>query len=600
MERIRGVIGALALVLAAGANAATVVVNFDSVSTAGGTVSGAAVVNYFATFGVTFSAGDPSVQPVVLTAAPWEPAPSAPNIFGTTGPGDGFTYTLKFANPVGPVSFTRPTLIATTPSGVTMATWSATAYDAANNPLGSVGEPLLASFGTIPAQTFTLTGPGIDHIVFFTNVQNFAGSNLIFDNLTFTTSSTITGCDPGSVIPVSLEPQHQSITLTNIAKGIIVQYGQLDLEFQVAAPQGFGALCSATSNNGALPVDVLFLAGPVPVALQSVTTATMTVFDAGATGPLSTCDFAGVANNCILNGTYDPSAHYVRWQSNGFSTQLIGWALPGFNTGPLNYWVNAEGIGLSGTVSMSQVVNAADRYIHVTLIDHLPAIAWYTIAQDPGNVVLSLTDEQGRSTGVVGGNMLLQIPGSFYLPSDTNPAVLIANAPAGAYSLGVTGTNSGPYALSVAVADMRTSAVQQANVTGDISQGETVKFNMQLDGSTSPSLTFSAGFDGGGQRPRDVNKLLSYINVTGTSTDLPLGATSFALNVVYGRTVVPSTFTATLNGTDISAQFNVVPGTSQMVTLPLGRGRNVLELGVQGLVGTRTVADKDRLVFSVP
>jgi hypothetical protein len=329
----------------------------------------------------------------------------------------------------------------------------------------------------------------------------------------------------------------------------------------------------------------------------------MTVFDAGATGPLSACDFSilpGVNNNCILNGAYDPTAHYVRWQSEGFSTQLVGWTLPLLNTGPLNYWVSAEAIGLSGTVSMPQVVAAADRYIHTTLIDHLPAVASYTIIQDPGNIVLSLTDDQGRSTGVVGGNLLLQIPGSYYLPSETNPAVLVANAPAGSYAVGVTGTNSGPYALSVAVADMRTSAVQQANVTGDIGQGETARFSMQLDGSTSPSLSFSAGFDGGGQRPRDVNKLLSYINVTGASTDLPLGATSFTLNVLYGRTVVPATFSATLNGADVSALFNVSPGTSQRVTLPLGRGRNVLELGVQGLVGTRTVADKDRLVFSVP
>src|SRR4051812_1583297 len=224
MNSIRHAIGALALAFAAAANGATVVVNFDSISTAAGAVTGSAVVDYLAGFGIAFSASDPGVVPVILTAAPWEPAPSAPNIFGTTGPGDGFSYTMRFANPAGSVTFTRPTLIATTPSGVTMATWSATAYDAFNNVLGSVGEPLLASFGTIPAQTFSLSGPGIDHVVFFTNVQNFAGTNLVFDNLTFTTNASVTDCQPGTVVPVSLAPQFRPI---DMPKPVMVSYGQL-------------------------------------------------------------------------------------------------------------------------------------------------------------------------------------------------------------------------------------------------------------------------------------------------------------------------------------------------------------------------------------
>ena len=66
-----------------------------------------------------------------------------------------------------------------------MSAWSATAYSAANTVLDTDGEGMRQN---APAATFTLTGPGIDHVVFTDNAQSFAGVNFRMDNLTLTST----------------------------------------------------------------------------------------------------------------------------------------------------------------------------------------------------------------------------------------------------------------------------------------------------------------------------------------------------------------------------------------------------------------------------
>jgi hypothetical protein len=67
-----------------------------------------------------------------------------------------------------------------------MAQWTATAYSAADTALGSVGEGMLGSGA--PAATFTLSGPGIDHVQFSSDAHSWAGLNLSLDNLVLATS----------------------------------------------------------------------------------------------------------------------------------------------------------------------------------------------------------------------------------------------------------------------------------------------------------------------------------------------------------------------------------------------------------------------------
>ena len=110
----------------------------------------------------------------------------------------------------------------------------------------------------------------------------------------------------------------------------------------------------------------------------------------------------------------------------------------------------------------------------------------------------------------------------------------------------------------------------------------------------------SLGFDGGGQRPKDVNKFLTYANPTSSQTSLPAGTSSFPLQIVYGNTIIPSTFKAVLNGVDISSAFSPMPASGQVVALHLQRGKNVLVVSVDGHLPNKIATDKDRLTFLVP
>lgn len=250
---------------------------------------------------------------------------------------------------------------------------------------------------------------------------------------------------------------------------------------------------------------------------------------------------------------------------------------------------------------METVIRTVEPIIHQELIANLPAIAFYTFIQDPGNVTLLVIDGSGRLTGIQSdGTLDVQIPESFYLPSSTNPAVVLGNPASGDYTIFVTGTNSGDYSLSASTVDMLTSATQQAVVTGQIVQGTTLAYTLNLASTPGSTTRLSGSFDGGGQRPKDVNKFLTYSNPTASQTSLPAGTTTFPLQIVYGNTILPSTFRAVLNGVNISSMFSPSPDTGQHVNLSLKSGRNVLELSVDGNLPNRIATDKDRLVFLVP
>ena len=177
--------GAVAIALLAGAmifvspatTAGTIVIDFDSVNTSGGTVSGAPVMSYLAGFGVTFSTTY-AINPVIEPYPYWMTPVSGSNSFGPQGLATAFSYMLDFDTPLESVSFTRP---GSYPAW--MSAWSATAYSADNTVLAAVGQGMLWS---APAATFTLNGAGIDHVVFTDNANSFAGTNFRLDNLTLT------------------------------------------------------------------------------------------------------------------------------------------------------------------------------------------------------------------------------------------------------------------------------------------------------------------------------------------------------------------------------------------------------------------------------
>ena len=108
-------------------------------------------------------------------------------------------------------------------------------------------------------------------------------------------------------------------------------------------------------------------------------------------------------------------------------------------------------------------------------------------------------------------------------------------------------------------------------------------------------------FNGGGQRPTDVNLFLTYAQPTDSPVALPVGTSTFSVMLAYSAATIPTTFSATLNGVDITSSFHPQPGSFETVTIPLQSGRNDLLLSIDG---TRTdghvATDRDRLVFNVP
>jgi len=598
----------LLIFAAALTSTASIVLNFDSVAAGGGVDAS----TYLSSFGITLTNVSPgSVQIFsdqnfygsgVVVA-------SSPHNFLMQNPGgapNGATYTLNFSTPLTGISFTR----IASPVYVTVAQWTATAY-AGSTPVGSVGEGFFG--GSEGSQIYTLSGPGITSLTITANGNNVAGiPSPPLDDLTLTPGPLVLSCTPGASVPNVLLPQltvplgFLPNPITLIPKPWQIQYSALELDFTEQVPADQGALCAAQSNVGPLTVSALFppTGQTIPIAAVSAS-ATITVFQPNSLPPLPTCVFfgpfgPGISNDCTLTGQFDASHSYLRWHSDGFTTAIFDWAPPLLSTGPLTFWVDLQAAGISGTLSMDDVTRAVEPYIHQQLIANLPAISIYTIIQDPGNVTLLVTDQSGRSTGIQNGTLDVQIPRSFYLPSPTYPAIVLANPAADSYRIAVTGTHSGDYSLSVATANLQTSAIQQAGVGGQIIEGGTATYILDLASMPASTMLFSGIFDGGGQRPRDVNKFLTYSNPTQNQTSLPAGTTAFPLQIVYGKTIIPSTFQAILNGVNISSMFSPTRASGQQVMLHLQKGKNVLGLSVDGQLADRIATDKDSLTFVVP
>jgi hypothetical protein len=235
---------------------------------------------------------------------------------------------------------------------------------------------------------------------------------------------------------------------------------------------------------------------------------------------------------------------------------------------------------------------------------------FYVIFHSPVQFVV--TDPSGQQTGydVSTGTYLNGIPSAGYSdegvpdlddqPNPDPPKVFeMPRPPSGDYQIAATGTANGTYSLDVWFDDQNGTTSKMPTMTDvAIGKGETHSFLLSYAPGASPNV--AGGFSGGGQRPRDVNRFLSYVTPSSNHITLPSGATSFALILSYGPTTQAATFAATLNGTDATALFQPAPGTMQTVRVPLVSGTNVLKLSIDGSTGTRIATDTDRLVFDVP
>jgi hypothetical protein len=230
---------------------------------------------------------------------------------------------------------------------------------------------------------------------------------------------------------------------------------------------------------------------------------------------------------------------------------------------------------------------------------------------------LVITDPQGRRTGYdpVSGKTYNEIPESAYyeegidnmvtdVPDEKVKVLTVAAGPeAGEYKMTVTGTGSGTYSMSITNTSLQGPlAVNDTDIKDiPVQPGEVHNYAVSYGGPSATPTEPSGGYDGGGQRPSDVNKFLRFSNPSQARTKLPAGTSSFRLGLSYGDTTYAHTFSAILNGQPIEASFVPTAGGREVVNLPLQSGSNVLKLSIQGLTTSGRVAtDTDRLVFLVP
>ena len=229
---------------------------------------------------------------------------------------------------------------------------------------------------------------------------------------------------------------------------------------------------------------------------------------------------------------------------------------------------------------------------------------------------LIITDPQGRRVVYNPINKVAynEIPRAYYEtvgledvesgdPGPESKELFIPQPIAGDYQLQVVGTGTGTYTLEIMADDpeLNPSLKKFKNISVAPSKAHTYGFYYAKTVGTELEFTAMPGnFDGKGQRPSDVNKFLSYVTPTQSTTTLPAGTTSFSLITIYDKNIISSTFTAELNGVDVKSLFHLASGNTESVTLNLSQGRNTLILSVEGNLPNRIARDTDRLVFIVP
>ena len=175
--------------LATAAQADTINLNFDSVSTS----STVDATSYFASHGITLSGVTAGTQVSIMAysylygGAALVPV-SSPNLLMQTGSNAPVSFTMNFSTPLTSFSFVRPGDLA--PSS--FPAWQAYAF---------AGSTLIASTGQSysccqAAGTYTLAGPGITSIRFDSQNGNFAAFNAVpLDNFTLQTAP-----EPGTML----------------------------------------------------------------------------------------------------------------------------------------------------------------------------------------------------------------------------------------------------------------------------------------------------------------------------------------------------------------------------------------------------------------
>jgi hypothetical protein len=227
-----------------GAGGNSAVVNFDSLNASAAAVTGTALSNYLAGFGMKVAT---NISPGALLAVENQEAidgggavaaSSPPNIVTQIGSNGPVSYTLTFATPLTNFGFTRPELLAN--PFVSHPEWQATAFDAAGVAVAQAGEGLIGSYTNVGAQSFNLSGPGIASVQFASEGSGLTTFNaMVADDFILTTNGSGVNFPP-------------AVAITNPATGLqVMSPVTLTVTAQALDPAGIASV-SFYDGNGNL------------------------------------------------------------------------------------------------------------------------------------------------------------------------------------------------------------------------------------------------------------------------------------------------------------------------------------------------------------
>lgn len=239
---------------------------------------------------------------------------------------------------------------------------------------------------------------------------------------------------------------------------------------------------------------------------------------------------------------------------------------------------------------------------------------WITF-HDGNDGDLIIINPQGRKVGYnpITKTKYLEIPEATYMfmtlaegDSDGSKILDIPQPLAGNYQLQVVGIVSETYSLYISAHNDTLSTHSVTDLRNiPIEPNIVHTYNFYFPKTTADVRFFATGanFYGGVEQDIGTNtdKLLTYVYPAQETTTLPKGTETASIVVIYDITIIPATFKATLNGTDVTNLFKPTAGWIESVKLKLNpNNTNTLILSAASNLLGKTTIDTDKLIFIVP
>lgn len=231
------------------------------------------------------------------------------------------------------------------------------------------------------------------------------------------------------------------------------------------------------------------------------------------------------------------------------------------------------------------------------------------------NNAMLLTDPEGRRTGVdpLSKKSFTEIPYSSYETigienletgkvGPTTKELAFSKPLNGEFIIRLAGTYEDRYAFEIVGYD----------AAGDFGRIRTKRVLIELNSIHTYSLrykkgnekdldtmTLRGGYDGVGDEGGDGNLLLSYFTCSSSEIELPAETKQYSVGIWYYEGTDPESFTATLNGEDITALFTPKANSNEIVTLDLSQSKSSLVLKIERDVQSQRLIDTDTFEIAI-